>query len=434
MNTSTKLVAAACIGTVLEWAEFTFYAYIATTISLLFFPNMSHQTGIIAAFIIFAIGYLMRPLGAILFGFVGDRMGRRAALQMSILLMGISAFCIGLLPSYQSIGQWAPWLLLILRCLQGLAVSGEFNGSSIFLMEHASKNLYFAAGWTGWAAAIGMMLGSLAAMITALPGMVDWAWRIPFLSGALICVCGLYIRKKYDETPEFLILISKDNLARFPLLQMFRKNLKGFMIASLFASVAGIYIYVANVFYATHLIKSGNLAPYQAKLVVTVGTVFVILLFPFAAKLADRYGGSKVIRVGLWLTILVAPLLYLAPLVHSLPLTLSIQIPYAIADVMLCAPLFRMINELFPTNMRYTGASFAWSVSMAIFGGTAPLVSTWLQAWTQLSYAPAGYLILAGIVGLFGLSYASQFFKQDHARCNKNAGTQSTTLNTQLPN
>ncbi len=407
MKQSKKLVTVACIGTVLEWAEFTFYAYIATKISLLFFPNMDHQSGVIAAFVVFAIGYLMRPLGAVLFGFLGDRFGRRSALQASIVLMGLSAVCIGLLPSYQAIGAWAPLLLLLFRCLQGLAVSGEFNGSSIFLMEHARGKLYFAASWTGWAAAIGMMVGSLAALLVALPGVASWAWRIPFLSGAVICVCGFYVRKKFDETPEFLDLLTEKTLQRFPLMQVFRHNWRQFMVATMLAAVTGIYIYVANVFYATHLIKSGGLLSYQAKLVVTIGTVFVILIFPFAAQLADRCGGKRIMRIGLVLMIVAGPLLYLVPLTHSLLLMIIMQLPYAIADALLCAPIFRTVNQLFPANVRYSGASFSWSVSMAVFGGTAPLISTWLQSWTRLSYAPAIYIVVAAFAGLLVLRYIS---------------------------
>lgn len=410
MNVSKKLVVVSCLGTVLEWAEFTFYAYIAATVSTLFFPNMSHQKGIIATFVIFAIGYFMRPVGALLFGYIGDRLGRRIALQASILLMGVSAVCIGLLPRYSVIGEWAPALLLLFRCLQGLAVAGEFNGSSIFLMEHAKAGPYYASSWAGWSSAFGMMLGSFAALIVVLPVMADWAWRVPFLSGALICVCGFYLRLQFEETPEFLDLLSSDTLEIFPVIHIFRHHLKNFVIAVIFASISGVYIYVANVFYATHLIKSAGLQSYQAKIVVTVGTLLVMLMFPVAAKLADRYGGRRIMCFGLIMIIIAAPALYLVTLSHSLLSILLVQVIYAIAYVGLIAPLFGVVNELFPVGVRYTGASFAWSVSMAIFGGTAPLIATWLQSFTHLSYSPAIYIMAAAMLGLAAMTIRVKSF------------------------
>lgn len=406
MNQPKKLVVVACIGTILEWAEFTFYAYIAAMISTLFFPNMNHQMGIVAAFVIFAIGYLMRPLGAILFGHLGDRLGRRTALQASIMLMGVSAVCIGLLPTYQTIGSLAPVLLLFFRCLQGLAVSGEYNGSSIFLMEHEKgSHLYLAASWTGWAASIGMMLGSVAALIVSLPGVADWAWRTPFLSGAFICLCGYFIRRKFAETPEFLDLLPSQAIKRFPLSDVLRKHYKSFFATSMLAAVLGIYIYVANVFYTTHLISVAEFQPYQAKLIVSVGALLTVLLFPWVAKLADHRGGREVMYIGLCLVILVGPALYGVSMMHSVALAVLVQIPSALAGTMLFAPAYRMVNELFPVSIRYTGVSFSWNLSMAVFGGTAPLVSTWLQSWTKMSVAPAAYIMLAAGVGFFVLSY-----------------------------
>lgn len=420
MQQSTKIITVTCLGTILEWAEFTFYAYIATIISALFFPDIDQRAGMIATFGIFAIGYLMRPLGAILFGYIGDRYGRRTALLSSIMLMGISAMSIGLLPTYHTIGILAPILLLLFRCLQGLAVSGEFNGSSIFLMEHAKKSPYFAASWTGWAAAIGMTLGSFSAMIVVLPSMAEmaeWAWRIPFLAGSLICVCGMYLRLQLDETPTFLALQSNGLTANFPLQKVLQKNLKNFILAIVLASAFGVYIYVGNLFYASFLINSANLPTYQAKLVVTVGALCVVLLFPFIANLADRVGGKKVMMIGFALIIIAGPMLYLVVLTHSLMLILATQLFYAIADAMVGAPLFRFINILFPANVRYTGASFSWSLSMALFAGTAPLLSMWLEIWTHLSYAPAFYISLAGVIGIMALIYITKNHnnKNNHA-------------------
>ena len=403
MNLSKKQIIATCLGTTLEWTEFTFYAYIALTISKVFFPHLDKKMGIVASFSIFAIGYLVRPLGSIVFGYLGDHQGRRSALQWSIFLMGLSSLCIGILPGYANIGHWSPILLLIFRCTQSLAVSGEFNGSSIFLMEHSTHSPHLAASWTGWAAAIGMLIGSAAALIIALPYVPFWAWRLPFLSGAFISLLGLYVRQSLKETPIFLKENNKPLIPKIPLLTAIRKKYREIIVASILSATLGIYVYIANVFYATHLIQSAKFLPYQAKLVVTTGSLFTIVFYPWAAKLADKYGGEKIIRYGLISIIFTAPLIYLAPLTHSLFITTITQMPYALADALFSAPLFKVINTLFPAKIRYTGASFSWNISMAIFGGTAPLIATWLQSITHLSYAPAFYVIIAALMGLTGL-------------------------------
>lgn len=408
MNSQKKLMIIANLGTVLEWAEFTFYAYIIGKIAQLFFPMSDARTGIISAFLIFAIGYLTRPLGAIFFGHMGDRFGRRNALQASLVLMGLSAVGIGLLPTYDVLGIASPILLLIFRCLQGLAVSGEFNGSSIFLMEHAKRLPYLTASWTGCASALGMTLGSLSAMLIALPIMPTWAWRTPFFLGIIICAVGVYLRRKLPETPDFLRSQSKKELFKIPLKIVLQSHKSQFLLAIVLSAALGIYIYVGNIFYAAYLEQSHSLPVYQTKLVVTVGSCLVIFLIPFFSRLADRFNGEKILSCGFLLTALVGPLLYLLPLTHSLVWILIGQIPYAIADAMVGGPLFKYLNDLFPTEVRYTGVSVAWSVSMALFAGTAPMLSEWLQAGLHLNFAPALYITLSSILGFIGLTYATR--------------------------
>ncbi|HAU0638588.1 TPA: MFS transporter, partial [Legionella pneumophila] len=209
MENKKKRVVVATAGTFLEWAEFTYYAYIANIISGSFFPKLGNHLGLIATFSVFALSYFFRPLGALFFGYLGDKMGRRVALQSSIMLMGLSSLFIGCLPAYNSIGILAPILLLIFRCVQGFAVSGEFNGSAIYLIEHDSEKPCQAGSWTGFASALGMMFGGLMSTLIYLPHMPEWAWRIPFLLGTLSCFCAMYFRKNLRESPPYLT-ISKE--------------------------------------------------------------------------------------------------------------------------------------------------------------------------------------------------------------------------------
>lgn len=416
MHLHKKIITTTCIGTILEWAEFTFYAYIALIISQVFFPQMEKKSGLLASFGIFAIGYLMRPIGAILFGHIGDLLGRQRSLQWAMCLMGISTFCIGILPGYNAIGHWAPTLLIVFRCIQGLAVSGEFNGSSIFLMEHSDENPYLVASLTGWAAAIGMMIGSLSALLISLPGTPHWAWRIPFLLGAFIGLLGYYIRGSLKETPAFLREKNKKMPTKVPFLLALKSHHKDILRSSILCATLGIYIYIANVFYATYLVESSSFLPSQAKLTVSLGSLLTIIFFPWAAKKADQHGGKKIMRYGLLLMMISAPLIFLAPLSHSFIIVLMVQIFYALSDALFCAPLFLAINTLFPVNVRYTSTSFSWNASIACLGGTAPLVSAWLQTTTSLKIAPAFYIIIAALVALLTLQSSLETKQQDRLK------------------
>lgn len=199
-----KITVSASIGTIIEWAEFSFYGYLAYKFAFIFFPkNTSHALTL--SFLVFASSYLARPFGAIIFGYIGDYIGRKRALVSSLIIMGVVALCMGVLPTYDSIGTIAPILLVIFRITQGIAVSGEFTGSAIFIAEHhAGKYKNLAISWISVSSAIGMMIGSLMATIISLDFMPEWSWRVPFFLGFISCLIGIYIRASLEETPAFL--------------------------------------------------------------------------------------------------------------------------------------------------------------------------------------------------------------------------------------
>ncbi|KTD10821.1 proline/glycine betaine transporter-like protein [Legionella gratiana] len=398
MENKQKRVIVAAIGTFLEWAEFTYFAYIANIIAALFFPELGSRLGLIATFSVFAVGYFFRPLGSLYFGYLGDKLGRRIALQASILLMGISSLLIGSLPTYNSIGILAPILLVLLRCIQGFAVSGEFNGSAIYLIEHDLEKPCRAGSWTGFASALGMMFGGLMSTLISFHQMPVWAWRVPFLLGTLSCFCALYFRRNLSESPAFLAITKEETTN--PLKILFNNYKNELLKAALLVASLSIYIYIMNVFYATHLAKYTTLQAAETKLIVTLAQGFVALFIFSIGILADQVNEQRFIAMGLIGYFIAAPLAYLVPQTNSFILILLAQIPYALCNALVGVPIFKLLNDFFPTHIRYSGVSIAWGVSTAIFGGTAPLVAVYLQNLFKLSIAPIFYILLSAAIAL----------------------------------
>ncbi|MDP3558932.1 MAG: MFS transporter [Legionellaceae bacterium] len=391
----------ATIGTFLEWAEFTYYAYISTEIAVLFFPNLNTHLALIATFSVFAFGYFFRPLGGILFGYVGDTFGRRLALQSSMMLMGVSSIAMGCLPTYTQIGIAAPILLLVCRSIQSLAVSGEFNGSAIYLIEHDPKKPCLAGSWTAFSAAFGMMFGSLMSALIHLPAMPAWAWRSPFLLGALSCFCALYFRKHLSESPAYLSIHQQKRLN--PLSNLLKNHWLPMIKAIFLIASIGVWLYIMSVYYTSHLAQYSTLSTTQARLAITFGQGLVVLFIAIIARFADHFDEKYIFTLGLKGFFIAAPLAYIVPASNSFSLILLAQIAYALCDALVSVPLFKIINDMFPVQVRYSGISIAWGVSMALFGGTAPLVAKYLQHVFNNPVAPAFYIMLTAGIALLVL-------------------------------
>jgi MHS family proline/betaine transporter-like MFS transporter len=398
MENKNKRVCVASLGTFLEWAEFTYYAYIATKVAQLFFPNLNANLALLATFSVFAIGYFFRPMGALCFGYIGDKFGRRIALQLSISLMGLASVIIGCLPTYNHIGMLAPILLLVFRSVQGFAVSGELNGSAIYLIEHDNKSPYLAGSWAALASAAGMMFGSFMAAIIYLPNMPSWAWRIPFLLGALSCFCASYFRSSLSESPDFLRVNTEKNSNPISLLLTCHK--KSLAMAAVLITPIGVYLYTMSIYYGVHLMNYTTLSQSQAKIIMTFGQGLVVICIALLARHADKYDGKKMFTYGLIGFFIAAPLAYLVPLSNSFTLILLTQIGYAVSDSLISVPIFKLLNDLFPVQVRYSGVSFAWSSVMAVFGGTTPLIANYLHTKFENPLAPVSYVLLITTIAL----------------------------------
>lgn len=400
VHKNKRVLLIAMLGTILEWADYSFFGYMNVAISKLFFPQIDARTGILATFGIFAAGFFMRPLGALLFGHIGDKRGRKKALSYSLLLMGIATFCISFLPSYNSIGLLAPILLLLCRLTQGLAVGGEFNGAAIFLIEHSRNNHPNLAGsWIGTAVATGMMLGACFATIVSMPGLPVWAWRVPFLLGFATCLIGSYLRYKLLESPQFLETQIKYETVELPIKEALLKHKKPLLITMVLAAYVGIFTYICNIYYVTFLIKQSHTPNNIATTLAAIGELFIVILFPICGYMADKLKRSEPLIIsGLLSTAIIVPFVFLLGLSGSFILAALGQVLYAVFNAVSCAPLFKYVFDLFPTSTRYTGNSFAWSISVALFGGTAPFIAEYLVTTQNYLYGPAIYVSLISLI------------------------------------
>jgi len=409
--TTYKAMLIATLGTLLEWAEYTFYGYMAIKLATLFFPQTNPNLSLLHTFGVFAIGYIMRPVGAIVFGHIGDRYGRRLALMSSIILMGIATLGIGLLPTYSQIGLWAPWTLLGLRMLQGIAVSGEYNGAAIFLIEQApAHRACYAGAWIPAAAASGMVLGGFAAYLVSLPDIPLWAWRIPFLLGGISCLIGLYLRRHIAESPTFLRAKAQRALDPMPLMVVLKQYKRNLITISCIAAFTGIYVYIGNIYFVVFLKEQVGIATHHAVFYAMGGQALAALSIPVMGYWADYTQNPKQQYLNALLAIaLISPLIFWLALKGTALSIGCAMMLYGLLNGYSSAPMMKLIYDALPTEIRYTGSSLAWSLSAAIFAGTAPMVAHFLIVDCQWRYGGSLYITVAATLAFWILSYQPNY-------------------------
>lgn len=381
------------IGTLIEWAEFTVYGYLALTLAQVFFPNNHHFIAIIKTFSVFAVGYFMRPLGALLFGYIGDTYGRKPALMGALTLMGFATTGIGLLPTYEQIGIIAPLFLCLFRLLQGIAVSGEFNGAAIFLIEqHKNYRPAFMGACISANAGLGMVIGGLGALWALQPHAPDWAWRVPFLIGGISAIIGLFVRRGLTESCEY----KKDKVQhKLSFAGLFTHFKPSFVFVGLTGAFAGILVYINNIYIVVYLSQHAQLSKSSAMSYAILGESLSVLLILACGWLADKLSTRLIFYTGLILTTLLSPVIYLLlDTPQSFNITLAMMI-FALLNGLTSGPMMKCLYDQFPTIGRYTGVSFSWSVFVALFAGTAPIV-----AHTMVHYQlnPGWYVSLFALI------------------------------------
>ena len=377
---------ASMMGTTIEWYDFFLYGTAAALIfNKIFFPSFDPVAGTLAAFATYSVGFFARPLGGIVFGHFGDRIGRKSMLLITLLLMGVPTMAIGLIPSYESIGYWAAVLLVTMRFLQGVAVGGEWGGAVLMAVEHApegKKGLFGSLPQAG--VAPGLILSSLAmSMVATLPekDMLSWGWRLPFLASVVLLAVGWFIRIKVAESPDFQRVKDKGDNVKVPIAEVCRNYPREVLlsIGARFAEVT--WFYTVSSFSLAY--AAGTLGiPRTVILDATIwGATAALFTMPVFGLLGDRIGHKSVFMVGTVGIIIAAPIFF-GLLGSKEVFWVNVAMVMAIGLVYAClyGPEGSLFSSQFPPEVRYTGISLAVQVSGALGGGLAPIVATWLLA------------------------------------------------------
>jgi MHS family shikimate/dehydroshikimate transporter-like MFS transporter len=395
---------ASVLGTVVEWYDFLIYGTAAALVfNKLFFPSFAPATGTLAAFGTYAVGFAARPLGGIVFGHFGDRLGRKTMLMLTMMIMGGGTFLIGCLPSFGQIGIWAPLALVVLRFVQGFGLGGEWGGAVLMVVEHAPAR---RRGLYGSLVQIGFPLGVAGSTgifipLSALPAndLLSWGWRIPFLLSAVLVAVGLFVRMRLSETPAFEQMRRAENVSHSPMLEVFRRVPRDVLIAIGMKISEVAWVYVLTVFSIVYATTKLGLPRTLILDGIIVGALVELITLPLAGTLSDRFGRKPIYLVGVVLSIASAfPVFWLLdtrdPVLVIVGLALVMNVTHAIGFGIGAS----WMPELFGTRVRYTGASLGCQVSAALSGGFAPIIATALLGWAGATWPVSLYLMALGLV------------------------------------
>ncbi len=408
LNSTARVATASFIGTAIEFYDFYVYATAAAlVIGPVFFPQTSGTAQMLSAFLTFGIAFLARPLGSALFGHFGDRIGRKSTLVASLLLMGVCTTLIGVLPGYEQIGAWAPILLCVLRFGQGLGLGGEWGGAALLATENAPKG---KRAWFGMFPQLGPSIGFLAAnglflglaMLLSDEQFRAWGWRLPFLLSALLVMVGLYVRLKLEETPVFAKAMANHEKLKMPLVELFAQYWRPMLLGAASMVVCYALFYISTVFSLSYGVASLGYSRESFLGMLCFAVLFMALATPISAALSDRFGRKPVLVLGGVLAIasgfVMEPLLTQGS-TTSVALFLSIEL-FLMGFTF--APMGALLPELFPTRVRYTGASAAYNLGGIVGASAAPFAAQKLVAMGGLSWV-GGYVSAAALLSVLAV-------------------------------
>ncbi|TXS55352.1 glycine betaine/L-proline transporter ProP [Streptomyces sp. t39] len=423
-----RAVKAASLGNAMEWFDFGIYSYLAVTIGHVFFPSGNETAQLLSSFATFAVAFLVRPLGGMFFGPMGDRIGRKKVLALTMILMAVGTFAIGLIPSYSAIGFWAPVLLILFRLVQGFSTGGEYGGASTFIAEYAPDK---RRGFFGSFLEFGTLAGYIGAagLVTALTALLgdaameDWGWRVPFLVAGPLGLVGLYLRLRLDETPAFQKLEDEsahaseaadtvETSTKGDLAKIFRQYWPTLILCIALVGAYNITDYMLLSYMPTYLSDELGYSETHGLLILLGVMAALMAVINQVGRLSDRFGRKPLLMTGmLGFLVLSAPAFLLIGQGSILAITAG-MLMLGLSLVCLLGTMSAALPALFPTQVRYGSLSVGYNLSASLFGGTTPLVITALISWTGSNLMPAYYSMAAALVGVIAVACMKETAQQ----------------------
>jgi MFS transporter, MHS family, proline/betaine transporter len=410
-----RAIGASAMGNATEWFDYGVYAYAAVYIQHVFFPSEDQSLSALYTLLVFAVSFLVRPLGGLVLGPLGDRIGRSRVLAATIIMMATATFLVGLLPGHASIGVWAPILLIVLRMVQGFSTGGEYGGAATFMAEYSpDRRRGFFGSFLEFGTLAGFTLGALVVLGTELvvgkEAMYDWGWRVPFLIGGPLGLVGLYLRTRVEDTPVFNELAESDETQReysSTFKDLWRDYRRPLLALGGLVVALNVTNYTLLAYMPTYLEQKIDMSSKASLTLIIIGQLVMMAVIPFSGRLSDRLGRKPMWWASLGGLFVLAVPMYLLMAQGFVPALVGFAV-LGLLYVLQLSTISATFPAMFPTHVRFAGFAIAYNISTALFGGTAPAVNEWLIGKTGSALMPAYYMMAACVVGAVALRYVPE--------------------------
>lgn len=415
LRKNKKVLIASLTGSAIEWFDYFLYGTAAALVfNKIFFPMVDPVIGLILSYLSFSLTFFIRPIGGVLFAHIGDRIGRKKTLVLTLSLMGGATVMIGLLPTYEMIGLWAPALLILMRIIQGMGIGGEWGGALLLAYEYApEKRKGFFGSIPQAGVTIGMLMATFIVSLMTLfseEDFLSWGWRIPFLLSSVLVLVGLWIRKDIDETPDFQKVKASGQVAKAPLRDTLKHHWREVLIAAGLKVVETAPFYIFSTFVVSYATSTLTYQKSQALEAVTLGALVATIMIPLMGLLSDKVGRQRMYAISVFvLGLFIVPWFMLLNTGTTWGIVLATVIAFGVLWAPVTAVLGTLCSEIFSANVRYTGITLGYQLGAALAGGTAPLIATGLLAKYDGDWVPvAWYLAVTVTISLIAIFCASR--------------------------